>query len=198
MISIKPTFWKRSNVIWAVFIGAFCLCPLVLQSLAAPSSLAGLGAFVGLAVLCWLMLRPIRLEITETEVWVKEGWSRAPLGKKEAFRSEICSIHYAPKAAAMSGKRGWDLAGDMALGAVTGALSDSGLGDARGLTVGAVSGVANSFGGDLINTHQVSVSDAEWAAFSGSLGAAENGFESRISNTSPSGVRRSATPWVFW
>jgi hypothetical protein len=100
--------------------------------------------------------------------------------------------------AAMSGKRGWDLAGDTALGAVTGALSDSGLGDARGLTVGAVSGVANSFGGDLINTHQVSVSDVEWAAFSGSLGAAENGFESRISNTSPSGVRRSATPWVFW
>ena len=36
-------------------------------------------------------------------------------------------------------------------------------------------------------TPDVSVSDVEWAAFSGSLGAAENGFESRISNTSPSG-----------
>ena len=54
MISIKPTFWKLSNVIWAVFIGAFCLCPLALQSPTAPSSLAGLGTFVGLAVLCWL------------------------------------------------------------------------------------------------------------------------------------------------
>ena len=97
MISIKPTFWKRSNVIWAVFIGAFCLCPLALQSPTASSSLAGLGTFVGLAVLCWLMLRPIRLEITETQVRAKEGWSRAPLGKKEAFRSEIRSIHYAPK-----------------------------------------------------------------------------------------------------
>jgi hypothetical protein len=30
-------------------------------------------------------------------VRAKEGWSRAPLGKKEAFRSEIRSIHYAPK-----------------------------------------------------------------------------------------------------
>src|ERR1700722_15439740 len=109
MISIKPTFWKRSNVIWAVFIGAFCLCPLVLQSPATPSSLAGLGTFVGLAVLCWLMLRPIRLEITETEVRVKEGWSRAPLGKKEAFRSEIRSIHYAPKAVSFRGADGQPL-----------------------------------------------------------------------------------------
>ena len=61
MISIKPTFWKLSNVIWAVFICAFCLCPLALQSPTASSSLAGLGTFVGLAVLCWLMVRPIRL-----------------------------------------------------------------------------------------------------------------------------------------
>jgi RHS repeat-associated protein len=89
--------------------------------------------------------------------------------------------------AAMSGKRGWDLVGDTALGVATGALSDSYLGDPRGLAIGGASGVANSFGSDLINTHRLSVSDAEWAVFSGSLGAAENGFESRISDTSPSG-----------
>ena len=105
MISIKPTFWKLSNVIWAVFIGAFCLCPLALQSPTAPSSLAGLGTFVGLAVLCWLMLRPIRLEITETQLRAKEGWSRGPLGKKEAFRSEIRSIHYAPRSGSASSGR---------------------------------------------------------------------------------------------
>ena len=109
MTTIKPTFWKLSNVIWAVFIGAFCLCPLALQSPTASSSLAGLGTFVGLAVLCWLMLRPIRLEITETQVRAKEGWSRAPLGKKEAFRSEIRSIHYAPKRFSFLGADGQPL-----------------------------------------------------------------------------------------
>ena len=49
-------------------------------------------------LLYWFTTRRVRLEITETEVRAEEGgWSRAPLGKGEAFRSEIRSIHYAPK-----------------------------------------------------------------------------------------------------
>jgi hypothetical protein len=43
----------------------------------------------------WITERHV---LTETEVRADEGgWTRAPLGKKEAFRSEIRSIRYVPK-----------------------------------------------------------------------------------------------------
>ena len=98
MITIKPTLWKRSVVISFVLFGALCLSPMVFGSPSTTSSIAGVGALVGMFLLYWFTTRRVRLEITETEVRAEEGgWTRAPLGKKEAFRSEIRSIHYAPK-----------------------------------------------------------------------------------------------------
>ena len=98
MITIKPTLWKRSVVISFVLFGALCLSPMVFGSPSATSSIAGVGALVGMFLLYWFTTRRVRLEITETEVRAEEGgWSRAPLGKKEAFRSEIRSIRYVPK-----------------------------------------------------------------------------------------------------
>jgi hypothetical protein len=98
MITIKPTLWKRSAVISFVLFGALCLSPMVFGSPSATSSVAGAGTLVGMLLLYWFTTRRVRLEITETEVRAEEGgWSRAPLGKKEALRSEIRSIHYTPK-----------------------------------------------------------------------------------------------------
>ena len=95
MIAIRPTFWRPGNVIEAVVIGAFCLIPAVFL-LGSPTAAIGPACFVVLALMVWLLMRPIRLEITETEVRARQGWARGPLGKKEALRSEIRSIHYAP------------------------------------------------------------------------------------------------------
>jgi hypothetical protein len=110
MITIKPTLWKRSVVISFILLGAFCLCPLVLGSPTATYSIMGVGTFVVMFLLYWFTTRLVRLEITETEVRAEEGgWSRAPLGKKEAFRSEICSIHYVPKRYTFRGADGQSL-----------------------------------------------------------------------------------------
>jgi hypothetical protein len=49
MIIIRPTFWRRSNTIYAVVIGAFCLSPLVFQP-SDPFSLVGLATSVVQAV----------------------------------------------------------------------------------------------------------------------------------------------------
>jgi hypothetical protein len=95
MVIIKPTFWRPGTVVGAVVIGAICLYPLVLH-VGIGYKLAGLGVLMGMALMSWLLSRPIQLEITENEVRAKEGWTHAPLGKKEAFRSEIRSIHAAP------------------------------------------------------------------------------------------------------
>ena len=97
MLTISPTFWRPGNVISAVFIGGFCLIPAVFL-LGSPTAAIGPALLVVVALMVWLLMRPIRLEITETEVRADEGgWTRAPLGKKEAFRSEISSIRYVPK-----------------------------------------------------------------------------------------------------
>jgi hypothetical protein len=66
MITIKPTFWRRSNTIYAVVISAIGLSPLVLHSSAA-ASFVSLGSFVVLTLVVWLAWRSIRLEITETK-----------------------------------------------------------------------------------------------------------------------------------
>jgi hypothetical protein len=52
--------------------------------------------FIGVALLFWLCVRPMRLEITETEVRFFPGFGPAPQGSREAFRSEIRSIHLVP------------------------------------------------------------------------------------------------------
>jgi hypothetical protein len=110
LITIKPTLWKRSVVISFVLFGALCLSPMVFGSPSATSSIAGVGALVGMFLLYWFTTRRVRLEITETEVRAEEGgWTRAPLGKKEAFRSEIRSIHYAPKRFSFLGADGQPL-----------------------------------------------------------------------------------------
>jgi hypothetical protein len=95
MITIKPTFWRPSNVIYAAAIGGFCLIPAVFL-LGSPIAVIGPASLVALALMVWLLMWPIRLEITETEVRARQGWAQAPLGKKEAVRNEIRSIHYAP------------------------------------------------------------------------------------------------------
>jgi hypothetical protein len=97
MITIKPSFWRAGNVFWTVLIGGSCLSPLVFQLGAFPE-LMGLGTLAFMTGLAWLLMRPIRLEITETEVRARQGWTTGRLGKsQDAFRSEIRSIHYLPK-----------------------------------------------------------------------------------------------------
>jgi hypothetical protein len=108
MITIKPTFWRPGSVFWAVVIGGFCLSPVVFQAGAFPE-LMGLGVLAGSAALVWLGTRPARLEITETEVRARHGLSRAPLGKTEALRSEIRSIHYLPSQVSFRGADGQSL-----------------------------------------------------------------------------------------
>ena len=105
MITIKPTVWRPSTVIYAVAIGGFCLSPLVFR-LGTFSEITGLACLVFMALLFWLLMRPIRLEITETEVRARQGWARAPLGKREALRSEIRSIHYLTKRFSFNGVDG--------------------------------------------------------------------------------------------
>ena len=108
MITIRPTFWRPGSVFWAVLIGGFCLSPVVFQAGAFPE-LMGLGVLAASAVLVWLGMRPARLEITETEVRARHGLSRAPLGKTEALRSEIRSIHYRPSQISFRGVDGQPL-----------------------------------------------------------------------------------------
>jgi hypothetical protein len=108
MITIKPTFWRPGNVISAVVIGAFCLIPAVFL-LGSPTAAIGPASLVVLALMVWLLMRPIRLEITETEVRARQGWSQGPLGKKEVLRSEIRSIHYAPNRFSFRGADGQPL-----------------------------------------------------------------------------------------
>jgi hypothetical protein len=50
--------------------------------------------------------RPAMLEITETEVRAREGWTRRPLGKKEVFRSALRSIHYLQTQISFRGRTG--------------------------------------------------------------------------------------------
>jgi hypothetical protein len=108
MITIRPSFWRPGNVISAVVIGAFCLIPAVFL-LGSPTAAIGPVSFAIAALMVWLLMRPIRLEITETEVRARHGWSHAPLGKKEALRSEIRSIHYAPSRFSFRGSDGQPL-----------------------------------------------------------------------------------------
>jgi hypothetical protein len=105
MITIRPKVWRPSNVTYAVAIGGFCLSPLVFR-LDTFSELMGLACLVFMALLFWLLMRPIRLEITETEVRARQGWAPAPLGKSEALRSDIRSIHYLPKRFSFKGADG--------------------------------------------------------------------------------------------
>ena len=51
MITIKPTLWKRSVVISFVLFGALCLSPMVFGPPSATSSIAGVGALVGMFLL---------------------------------------------------------------------------------------------------------------------------------------------------
>jgi hypothetical protein len=108
MITIKPTFWRPSSVFWAVAIGGFCLSPVVFQGGTFPE-LAGLGVLAAMTVMVWLGTRTARLEITETEVRARHGWSPGPPGKKEAPRSEIRSIHYRPRQISFRGADGQPL-----------------------------------------------------------------------------------------
>ena len=71
--------------------------------------LMGVGVLAASAVLMWLGTRRARLEITETEVRARHGLSRAPLGKTEALRSEIRSIHYRPSQITFRGADGQPL-----------------------------------------------------------------------------------------
>ena len=75
MVIIKPTFWRPGTVVGAVVIGAICLYPLVLH-VGVGYKLAGLGVLMGMALMSWLLSRPIQLEITENEVRAKEGWTQ--------------------------------------------------------------------------------------------------------------------------
>jgi hypothetical protein len=108
MITIRPTFWRPGSVFWVVLIGGFCLSPVVFQGGAFPE-LAGLGVLAVMTVMVWLGTRPARLEITETEVRARHGWSPGPPGKKEALRSEIRSIHYRPRQVSFRGADGQPL-----------------------------------------------------------------------------------------
>lgn len=108
MITIRPSFWQPVNVFWVVVIGGFCLSPVVLGGGAFPD-LTGLGVLAAMTVLVWLGTRTARLEITETEVRARHGWSPGPIGKKEAFRSEIRSIHYRPMQISFRGADGQSL-----------------------------------------------------------------------------------------
>jgi uncharacterized membrane protein len=59
-------------VIKAVAISAFCLIPAVFL-LGSPTAAIGLACLVFMALLVWLLMRPIRLEITGTEVRAKQA-----------------------------------------------------------------------------------------------------------------------------
>ena len=95
MTTIKPTLWRRQSVIAAVAVAAFCLIPAAIPPYDL-ASLLGPAALVGLALMVWLFTRPMRLEITETQVRAFHGVGTAPRGRKEAFRSDIRSIHLVP------------------------------------------------------------------------------------------------------
>lgn len=108
MVIIKPTFWRPGTVVGAVVIGAICLSPLAAGG-PIGYGLGGLGVLAAMALMSWLLSRPVRLEITETEVRAKEGWTYAPPGKKQAVRSEIRSIHAVPRQFSFRGADGQSL-----------------------------------------------------------------------------------------
>lgn len=108
MITIKPTFWQRKHVMYAVAIGAFCLIPAAFEA-GHPIALMGPSVLVALGLMFWLMMRPIRLEISEAEVRAREGWARAPLGRRVVFRSELRSVHYLRRQVSFRGADGQSL-----------------------------------------------------------------------------------------
>jgi hypothetical protein len=52
-----------------------------------------LASAVGVAIIAWVRLRAVQLEITESVVRARQGWY---LPEKQAARSEIRTIHYFP------------------------------------------------------------------------------------------------------
>jgi hypothetical protein len=80
-------------------------------------------------------------------------------------------------------QRGWNILGDIALGAGTGAIGNlSGGSLLSSAGFGAAAGTLGSIGGDLVNTHRFSGwGDAKWALVGGGLGAAENSIKSGLS-----------------
>ena len=88
MITIRPTFWRPSNVIKAVAISGFCLIPVVFL-LGSPTTAMGPACLVFMALMVWLLMRPIRLEITENRGagQTRMGARRLVRGRYSAARS---------------------------------------------------------------------------------------------------------------
>jgi hypothetical protein len=57
MITIRPTMWRPSNVIYAVAISVFCLIPAVFL-LGSPTAAIGPACLVAMALMFWLLMRP--------------------------------------------------------------------------------------------------------------------------------------------
>lgn len=105
MTTIRPEIRRPGNVISAVVISAFCLIPTV-SLWGSPVAFIGPAGLVVLALMSWLLWRPVRLEIAETEVRARQGWVRGQSRNSEALRSEVCSIHYLPRRISFRGSDG--------------------------------------------------------------------------------------------
>jgi hypothetical protein len=106
MIMIRPEIWRPRNVIAAMVIGGFCIIPAVFVW-GSPTAIIGPVSLAVAALVSWLVWLPVRLEITETEVRARQGAARGQYGMKtDAFRSEICSIHYLPTRISFRGPDG--------------------------------------------------------------------------------------------
>jgi len=98
MKTIRPGLLRPSILIaYAVLLGMFIAAAVIQPSQAL---LVLVGGPLIVAVIGWVRLRAVRLEITDSTVCVKQGWY---LPEEQATRGDITAIHYFPRVISFRG-----------------------------------------------------------------------------------------------
>lgn len=102
LMTILPGWWRLRTIIpWAVLVGVFIALAVGEFVAGSPgAAVVALTAPVLVFLMCWALVRskarPVRLEVTESTVRVRQGrWRGHP--DMQAPRSEIRAIHCYPR-----------------------------------------------------------------------------------------------------
>jgi hypothetical protein len=99
MMTVRVGVWRLSVVIpWTLLVGFFIAGAVISPN----QAVAALTAPFLVALIAWLVVRRIRLEITESVVRARQG----PRGDKLVSRSEVRAIHYLPRLISFRGPDG--------------------------------------------------------------------------------------------
>lgn len=98
MRTLRPKLWRASVLIACAVLAGMLITAAVFEPSQAPLILVGTPLVI--AVVGWVRLRAVRLEITESVVRAKQGWY---LPEKQAARRDITAIHYFPSVISFRG-----------------------------------------------------------------------------------------------